>query len=91
LVFYIIFQPSIKEIKHIIFPWKEDRYVWLDSLFATWVIFPQQEGGIPLIQILDHTVSWWTFDEEMDLLPLKDKSMIEERQDIVEFFYLRTL
>ncbi|NLR92964.1 DNA mismatch repair protein MutS [Flammeovirga agarivorans] len=69
---------------------QEDKYVWLDKFTARSLelIFPQNEGGIPLIDILDRCVTpmgarllkKWT------VLPLKDKGGIDARLDVVDFF-----
>lgn len=69
---------------------EEERYVWLDkfTIRNLELVFPQQENGVPLIAILDHTVTpmggrmlrKWT------LLPLKEKKRIDERLQAVEAF-----
>lgn len=69
---------------------QEDKYVWLDKFTARSLelIFPQNDGGVPLIDIMDHCVTpmgarllkKWT------VLPLKDQKSIEERLNIVEYF-----
>ncbi len=69
---------------------QEDKYVWLDKFTARSLelIFPQNEGGIPLIDILDRCVTpmgarllkKWT------VLPLKDKGGVDARLDVVDFF-----
>ncbi|WP_448518438.1 DNA mismatch repair protein MutS [Rhodoflexus sp.] len=80
-----------KEIRHIsaISRIEEEGYVWLDrfTIRNLELIYPQHEGGVPLIQILDHTRTpmgarllkkWVT-------LPLKDKIKIEERLAAVAY------
>jgi DNA mismatch repair protein MutS len=74
-----------KEIRHIssISRIEEEGYVWLDRFTVRnlELIYPQHEGGVPLIQILDHTrtpmgarlLKKWV------ALPLKNKAKIDER------------
>jgi DNA mismatch repair protein MutS len=91
-ILHYLSETEHKEIKHIanISRLEEDRYVWLDkfTIRNLELVFPQQEGGVPLIGILDHTVTpmGGRLMKKWLVLPLKEKSMIEERQDIVEFF-----
>ncbi len=69
----------------------EDRYVWLDkfTIRNLELVSPQHEGGVPLIEILDQTVTpmgsrqlrKWT------ILPLKDKVAIDERLSVVDTFF----
>jgi len=79
-----------KEISHInsISRIEEDNYVWLDkfTIRNLELISPQQEDGIPLIEVLDNTSTpmgarvlrkWLLF-------PLKDLTTINERLEIVE-------
>lgn len=72
---------------------EEERYVRLDrfTIRSLELLQPMQEGGSSLLNVIDHTVSpmgarllkrWVVF-------PLKDKKMIEERQDVVENFFRR--
>jgi DNA mismatch repair protein MutS len=81
-----------KEIGHIssITRLDEDRYVWLDrfTIRNLELIFAQNEGGVPLIQILDHTVTPMgaRLMRKWVVLPLKEKKLIQERLDTVEFF-----
>ena len=67
---------------------EEDRYVWLDrfTIRNLELTAAQQEGGVPLIQILDQTVTpmgarllrkWLN-------LPLKEKALIDERLNMVD-------
>lgn len=91
-ILHYLSETEHKEIKHIahISRLEEDRYVWLDkfTIRNLELIFPQQEGGVPLIQILDQTVTpmGGRLMKKWLVLPLKEKTMIEERQDVVEFF-----
>lgn len=81
-----------KEVKHIaaISRIEEDKYVWLDkfTIRNLELVYPQQEGGVPLIQILDHTYTPMgsRLMKRWMVLPLKEKSRIEERLSIVDAF-----
>jgi DNA mismatch repair protein MutS len=81
-----------KEVRHIagISRIEEDRYVWLDKFTVRnlELLFAQQEGGIPLIDILDKSVTPMgaRLMRKWVVLPLKEKSRIEERLNIVEAF-----
>jgi len=79
-----------KDLQHItrVTRLEEDRYVWLDrfTIRNLELTTAQQEGGVPLIQILDQTVTpmgarllrkWLN-------LPLKEKTLIDERLNMVE-------
>ena len=70
---------------------EEDKYVRLDkfTLRSLELIQPMQEDGRSLLDVIDHTVSpmgsrllrrWLVF-------PLKDKAPIEERLDMVDYFF----
>jgi DNA mismatch repair protein MutS len=69
----------------------EDKYVWLDkfTIRNLELINAQQESGVPLIDILDHTVTPMGSRQlrKWMILPLKDKVAIDERLDIVERFF----
>ena len=79
-----------KEIKHIasISRIEEDKYVWLDkfTIRNLELVFPQQEGGVPLIDIMDDTYTPMgsRMIKKWMVLPLKDKTVIDERLSIVE-------
>ncbi len=68
----------------------EDRYVWLDkfTIRNLELVYPQQEGGVPLLQILDQTVTPMgsRLMKKWVVLPLKEKARIEERLNTVSFF-----
>jgi DNA mismatch repair protein MutS len=69
----------------------EERYVWLDR-FTTRnleLVFPQHDGGIPLIQILDRTITpmGGRMLRQWMVLPLRNKQAIEERLRVVKHFY----
>ena len=67
---------------------EEERYVWLDkfTIRNLELVFPQQEGGVPLIDIIDQTVTpmGGRLMRKWTVLPLKEKKRIEERLDSVE-------
>ncbi len=79
-----------REINHIsgLTRLDEEKYVWLDrfTIRNLELVFPQHEGGVPLIDILDFTgtpmgarlLRKWV------VLPLKEKAPIQERLDTVE-------
>lgn len=82
-----------KEVQHIssISRIAEEKYVWLDkfTIRNLELVFAQHEGGVPLIQILDQTVTPMgsRIMKKWMVLPLKEKKLIEERLNVVEFFY----
>ncbi|MCE7055337.1 DNA mismatch repair protein MutS [Algoriphagus sp. AGSA1] len=82
-----------KEIQHIssISRIAEEKYVWLDkfTIRNLELVFPQHEGGVPLIHILDQTVTPMgsRMMKKWMVLPLKEKTAIEERLNVVDFFY----
>jgi len=69
----------------------EDKYVWLDkfTIRNLEIVSPQQDGGVPLIQILDKTVTAMGSRQlrKWMILPLKERSAVQERLDVVETFY----
>ncbi|MCG8318900.1 MAG: DNA mismatch repair protein MutS [Cytophagales bacterium] len=78
-----------KEVKHIssISRIEEENYVWLDkfTIRNLELVYPQQEGGIPLIDILDQTQTPMgsRLLKKWMVLPLKEKVAIEERHQVV--------
>ena len=70
---------------------EEDRYVWLDkfTIRNLELVYPQHEGGIPLIQILDKTQTPMgsRMLKRWMVLPLKEKELIDERLKLVDAFY----
>ena len=72
----------------------EDRYVWLDkfTIRNLELVTPQQDGGTPLIEILDHTLTAMGSRQlrKWMILPLKERSLIEERLIVVNHFYSDT-
>jgi len=69
----------------------EDKYVWLDkfTIRNLELISSPFEGGVPLIQILDQTVTPMGSRQlrKWMVLPLKDKPLIEERLKAVDIFF----
>ncbi|MDQ3535673.1 MAG: DNA mismatch repair protein MutS, partial [Bacteroidota bacterium] len=78
------------EISHIssISRIEEERFVWLDkfTIRNLELIFSPQEGGIPLIEIMDQTVTPMgaRLMKKWLVMPLKEKAAIEERLQVVE-------
>lgn len=91
-ILYYLELTEHKEIRHIsaISRIAEERYVWLDrfTIRNLELVFPQQEGGVPLIDILDKTVTPMgaRLMRKWVVMPLKDKNEVEERHQIVHFF-----
>lgn len=81
-----------KEIKHIasISRIEEDKYVWLDrfTIKNLELLYPQQEEGVSLIDVLDKTVTPMgaRLLKKWVVLPLKDAHAIQQRLDTVEVF-----
>jgi len=67
---------------------EEDKYVWLDKFTVRnlELVFPQHTEGVPLIQILDQTVTPMgaRLLKKWVVLPLKDVSQIQRRLDTVD-------
>ncbi|MDR7128470.1 DNA mismatch repair protein MutS [Algoriphagus sp. 4150] len=92
-ILYYLEETEHKEIQHIssISRIAEEKYVWLDkfTIRNLELVFPQHEGGVPLISILDQTVTPMgsRMMKKWMVLPLKEKSTINERLNVVDFFY----
>lgn len=92
-VLYYLEETEHKEVKHIaaISRIAEEKYVWLDkfTIRNLELIYPQQDGGVPLIQILDQSVTPMgsRMMKKWMVLPLKEKESIEERLKVVEYFH----
>jgi DNA mismatch repair protein MutS len=69
----------------------EEKYVWLDkfTIRNLELVNPQQEGGVALLQILDHTLTPMGSRQlrKWMILPLKELSSIAERHAIVDTFF----
>ncbi len=92
VILHYLNETEHKDLQHItrVTRLEEDRYVWLDrfTIRNLELTTAQQEGGVPLIQILDQTVTpmgarllrkWLN-------LPLKEKALIDERLNMVGHF-----
>ncbi|CAN5417059.1 DNA mismatch repair protein MutS [soil metagenome] len=90
VILHYLNETEHKDLQHItrVTRLEEDRYVWLDrfTIRNLELTAAQQEGGVPLIQILDQTVTpmgarllrkWLS-------LPLKEKALIDERLNMVD-------
>lgn len=92
-VLFYLEETEHNEVKHIasISRIAEEKFVWLDkfTIRNLELVYPQQEGGIPLIHILDHTVTPMgsRMMRKWLVLPLKEKEPIEDRLKIVDYFY----
>ena len=81
-----------RELKHIssIARIEEEKYVWLDKFTVRnlELIHPQQQGGVPLLHILDHTVTPMgsRLLKKWMVLPLKDQKEIDKRLEVVTYF-----
>jgi DNA mismatch repair protein MutS len=67
----------------------ESRYVWLDkfTIRNLELLHSMNENATTLIQVLDHTLSPMgsRMLKRWVVLPLKDRALIQERHDVVEF------
>jgi DNA mismatch repair protein MutS len=92
VILHYLRETEHKEVSHIsrVTRLEEEKYVWLDRFTVRnlELVNPQQEGGVPLIQILDQTVTPMgaRMLRKWVVLPLKDKLPIEERLNTVEQF-----
>jgi len=69
----------------------EDKFVWLDkfTIRNLEIIHAQHEGGVPLIDVLDNTVTPMGSRQlrKWMILPLKEKAPIDERLQVVDMFF----
>jgi DNA mismatch repair protein MutS len=92
VILHYLKETEHREVSHIsrVTRLEEEKYVWLDRFTVRnlELVFAQQEGGVPLIQILDQTVTPMgaRLLRRWVVLPLKEKLPIEERLNTVEFF-----
>lgn len=70
----------------------EEHYVWLDkfTIRNLELVHSPHDGGVPLLQVLDRTITPMgsRLLRKWILLPLKDRSAIEERLESVEKFFI---
>ncbi len=91
-IIHYLAETEHKEIAHIssISRIEEERYVWLDkfTIRNLELISAQQEGGIPLLDVLDETITPMgsRLLKKWIVLPLKVKEEIAERHAIVQAF-----
>lgn len=91
-IMYYLEETEHREVGHIaaISRIDEDRYVWLDkfTIRNLELIYPQHDGGVPLIDVLDNTITPMgsRLLKKWMVLPLKDLSAIHERLKIVDGF-----
>ncbi len=89
-VLFYLEETEHKEISHISSVGRidEDKYVWLDkfTIRNLELIHPQQPDGISLIEVIDHTITPMgaRMIKKWMVLPLKEKSLIEDRLSVVE-------
>lgn len=92
VILHYLRETEHKEVAHIsrITRLEEEKYVWLDRFTVRnlELVYAQQEGGVPLIDILDHTVTPMGARQlrKWMVLPLKDKVPVEERLSAVAHF-----
>jgi DNA mismatch repair protein MutS len=89
-ILHYLSETQHNEISHIatISRLEEDKYVWLDRFTVRnlELLFPQHPEGVPLIQVLDQTVTPMgaRLLKKWVVLPLKDEAQIRRRLDTVE-------
>ncbi|HSJ69346.1 MAG TPA: DNA mismatch repair protein MutS, partial [Anditalea sp.] len=92
-VLYYLEETEHKEVKHIasISRIAEENFVWLDkfTIRNLELVYSHQDGGVPLINILDQSVTPMgsRMMKKWMVLPLKEKEPIEERLKIVDHFH----
>ncbi|MCL6261131.1 DNA mismatch repair protein MutS [Aquiflexum sp. TKW24L] len=92
-ILYYLEETEHKEVKHIssISRIAEEKYVWLDkfTIRNLELVYSQQDGGVPLINILDQTITPMgsRMMKKWMVLPLKERETIEERLKVVEYFF----
>lgn len=92
VIVHYLLETEHREISHInrIMRLEEENYVWLDrfTIRNLELVYPQQEGGVPLIDILDETVTPMgaRLLRRWMVLPLKEKQAIDERLAAVDLF-----
>jgi DNA mismatch repair protein MutS len=90
VILHYLAETEHKQIGHItsIQRLEEDRYVWLDrfTIRNLELVHPSQEGGVPLIHLLDQTVTpmGGRLLRKWLVLPLKDLKPIQDRLEAVD-------
>jgi DNA mismatch repair protein MutS len=93
VILHYLNETEHKDLQHIqrVTRLEEDRYVWLDrfTIRNLELVAAQQEGGVPLINILDQTVTPMgaRLLRKWLMLPLKDRALIDERLNLVALFH----
>ncbi|MEZ0611565.1 DNA mismatch repair protein MutS [Fibrella sp. WM1] len=93
VILHYLNETEHKDLQHIqrVTRLEEDRYVWLDrfTIRNLELVSSQQEGGVPLIQILDQTVTPMgaRLLRKWLMLPLKDRALIDERLNLVALLH----
>lgn len=89
-VLFYLEETEHKQISHVsaIGRIDEDKFVWLDkfTIRNLELIHPQQPDGISLLQVIDRTITPMgaRMIKKWLVLPLKEKSVIEDRLSVVE-------
>ncbi|MBU2915803.1 DNA mismatch repair protein MutS [Reichenbachiella agariperforans] len=89
-ILYYLEETEHKQISHIssISRLDTDKYVWLDkfTIRNLELVYPQQNDGVALLSILDHTCTPMgaRLLKKWLVLPLKEKAIIEARLSVVE-------
>ncbi len=69
----------------------EEKFVWLDkfTIRNLELVYSQHDGGVPLIDVLDRTVTPMGSRQlrKWIILPLKEKAAIDERLEVVDTFF----
>lgn len=92
-VLFYLEETEHKEVNHVssISRIEEDKFVWLDkfTIRNLELIFPQQDGGVPLIDILDQSITpmGGRLMKKWLIMPLKEKNSIHDRLQMVEAFF----
>lgn len=92
-ILYYLEETEHREVKHItsIARIEEDHYMWLDkfTIRNLELIYPQHVDGVPLIQIIDRTLTPMgsRLLKKWMVLPLKNKVQIDERLETVDALY----
>ena len=92
-ILYYLKSTEHHEISHInqLARIEEEKYVWLDrfTIRNLELVMPQFEGGVSLVDVLDRcdTPMGSRMLRRWLIMPLKEISLIEARQSVVESFY----